>query len=393
MINAGFTAALTAAQLNQYHLVTEDLEHDLTSFTKHPSDENSLLASDKESIYHLDLATQVYTLLTIITEAYITDIEWLTTSDGSFLAISNKNEDCIQSMDIFSLLVVEYFGQCGVKTLETNTDFANTGLKDPDQLGFNEKEEILYVSVAEEDGLYHLLRCSVKNDFTRKVIESSSSALVLPSSSKFYFSFAFDNTLIVSDTETDKVSLLTLPPYSRHVEVIGDQPLGAKHIAYVGNVSVAAYDEKLWVDEYTQLCVYDRFMRCNYLQGINFFKQISPFRMVVYDDNEHVHVVGTDRAKPASTSMPVTNRLQLARNDTRGHFRLSVIQRGGMCIGTHLKDVVRVSSVELCGYMCVKNRSCQALAYGVMTNNCHLYAVCESVADMENMDCYRVVLV
>ena len=115
--------------------------------------------------------------------------------------------------------------------------------------------------------------------------------------------------------------------------------------------------------------------------------------MVVYDDYEHVHVVGTDRAELATTSAPVTNLPQLARNDTRGHFRLSVIQRGGMCIGTYVRDVVRVSSVELCGYMCVKNRSCQALAYGVMTNHCHLYAVCESVADMENVDCYRVVLV
>ena len=379
------------AQLHQYQFATKYPKHDLTSFTKHPFDENSLLASDKESIYHLDLTTQVYTLLVTLTETEITDIEWLTTSDENFLVISNKKEDCLQSISVFSSQVVEYIGQCGYKTLRTNTNFANTGLKNPNQLGFNEKEEILYVS-AEESGSYYLIRCNIKQDSTRKIL-ASDPALVLPSSSKFYFSFAFDNTLIVSDTETDKVSLLTLAPYSRHVEVIGDQPSGVEHVAYIGNVSVAADGKNLWVDEYTQLCVYDRFMRCNYLQGINFFKQISPFRMVVYDDNEHVQVVGADRAEPASTTAPVTNRLQLARNDTRGHFRLSIIQRGGICIGEYVRDVVRVSSVELCGYMCVKNRSCQALAYGVMTNNCHLYADCESVVDMENVDCYSIVLV
>ena len=53
--------ALTAAQLHQYQFATKYPKHDLTSFTKHPFDENSLLASDKESIYHLDLTTQVYT--------------------------------------------------------------------------------------------------------------------------------------------------------------------------------------------------------------------------------------------------------------------------------------------------------------------------------------------
>ena len=368
--------------------MTKRPEHDLKSITKHPFDENSLLVSDtKSSIYHLNLTTQVYTLLTTITETEITDIEWLTTSNGSFLVISNKKEDCLQSMDIISLQVVEYFGQCGSEVVTTNTDLANTGLKDPNQLGFNEKDEILYVSV-KDDG-HHLIRCDLKLKTTTEVLTPPNSKVTLPSNKNFHFSQVIDDILIVSDDGTNEVSLLNIASLALlHVEPVEDLAFGVKNVAQVANISLGVKHEKIWIKESVELCLTSS---CSYLRDVKFLKQLSPFRIAVYEHSKYLHVVGVDIVEPASTAAPVTNP-PLPKSRTNGHFQLNILHRGGFCNGENVSNISGVSSPEHCGYICIKNRHCQALAYDVMTGNCHLYASCEGIVNMESIDSYAVAL-
>ena len=386
----------------------------MRSITKHPYDENSLLGIEKKRIYHLNLATQTYTELEMEPQAEFKDLEWVTTSNDSFLVVSNEKADCLQSMNLVSLTVVEYLGQCGTASLTTNTEFENTILENPNQLGFDENNELLYVSV-NHGSVHHLIRCDLKQRTTTEISVSLDSTPGLPSSAEFHFSYTFENTLIVSENVTKRVFLLIITSLSSHdVQSRNGLPLGVTDVAYIADMPLGVWDGKVWTNGAGELCLTPS---CFHLTDVKFLKQLSPYRIAVYENSNHLRVVGVDILESASTTASTTARTAastaasttarttarttastttlvttppLPRHNPKGHCQLNILQRDGLCKGEYVSNVISSSSLELCGYMCIKNVYCQALAYDVITNHCHLFSSLEGVVDMDNVECYTI---